>query len=149
MREKIKNTALKLVRKHKTRDPFALANALDISIKFCDFNKLQGFYFICFRQTYFGISYNLPKVLQAVCCAHMIGHDQLHRHLADFQKDYDLFANTEKEYEANLMAAHILVPPDLLDQYYNCQMNIEQIAAKEHLHPELIRIKFADYDFLG
>jgi len=138
MREKIKNTALKLVQKHKTRDPFALTDALNVSIKF---------YFVCFRQTYFGINSNLPKVLQTACCAHMIGHDRLHGHLTDFQMDFDLFANTEREYEANLMAAHILVPPDLLDKYHNCQMTIEQIAAKEHLHPELIRIRFPDYDF--
>ena len=59
-------------------------------------------------------------------------------------KDYVFFSNIATEYQANLMAAHILIPDDLLDKYSRYNYTIEQIAAIEHLYPGLIKLKFND-----
>ncbi|MFA6809255.1 MAG: ImmA/IrrE family metallo-endopeptidase [Eubacteriales bacterium] len=143
MKEYIEYEAKKLVKKYNTRDPFKIANELNITIKYYNFKKLKGFYTYCYKNRYIGINYNLSEIKQQLCCGHEIGHDQLHRHLTYYMKDYDLFTtNSRTEYQANLMAAHILVPDELLDKYYNSGYTIEQIAANENLYPDLIRLKF-------
>ena len=40
----IERQAIKLIRKYNTRNPFELAYALNINVRFYDFNKLKGFY---------------------------------------------------------------------------------------------------------
>jgi len=62
-------------------------------------------------------------------------------------KDFNFFSNSKAEYQANLMAAHILIPDDLLDKYAKYNYTIEQIAAEENLYPDLIRLKYLDYGF--
>ena len=100
MKEHIEYEAKKLIKKYNTRNPFELAERMNIAVKYYDFKKLE--------------------IKQQLCCGHEIGHDQLHRHLTYYMKDYDLFTtNSRTEYQANLMAAHILVPDELLDKYYN------------------------------
>jgi Zn-dependent peptidase ImmA (M78 family) len=144
MKDYIERISKKLVRKYKTRNPFELAEALNINIKFYDFRELKGFYTYYKRNRYIGINRNLCTIEQALCCAHEIGHDQLHRHLTYYMKDYVFFSNITTEYQANLMAAHILIPDDLLDKYSRYNYTIEQIAAIEHLYPGLIKLKFND-----
>lgn len=144
MKDYIEYQAKKLVHKYRTRNPFELAEALNITIKFYDFKELKGFYTYYKRNRYIGINQNLCKIEQTLCCAHEIGHDQLHRHLTYYMKDYNFFTNSRAEYQANLMAAHILIPDDLLDKYSNTNFTIEQIAAQENLYPDLIRLKFKD-----
>lgn len=142
MKDYIERKAIKLIRKYNTRNPFELAYALNINVRFYDFNKLKGFYTYYKRNRFIGINQNLSKIEQALCCAHEIGHDQLHRHLTYYMKDYDFFTNIKTEYQANLMAAHILIPDDLLDKYSKYNYTIEQIAAIENLYPDLIKLRF-------
>ncbi|HEY8362275.1 MAG TPA: ImmA/IrrE family metallo-endopeptidase [Tissierellaceae bacterium] len=142
MKDYIERQAKKLIRKYNTRNPFELAYALNISIKFYDFKKLKGFYTYYKRNRYIGINRNLSKEEQMLCCAHEIGHDQLHRHLTYYMKDYDFFTNIKTEHQANLMAAYILIPDDLLDKYSKHNYTIEQIAAMENLCPDLIKLRF-------
>lgn len=142
MKDYIERQAIKLIRKYNTRNPFELAYALNINVRFYDFNKLKGFYTYYKRNRFIGINQNLSKIEQALCCAHEIGHDQLHRHLTYYMKDYDFFTNIKTEYQANLMAAHILIPDNLLDKYSKYNYTIEQIAAIENLYPDLIKLRF-------
>lgn len=142
MRDYIEYKAKKLIRKYKTRNPFRLAEIMNINIKFYDFKHLKGFYTYYKRNRYIGINQNLSEVGQFLCCAHEISHDQLHRHITYYMKDYELFSNSKAEFQANLMAAHLLIPDDLLDKYIKYNYTIEQIAAIENLYPDLIRLKF-------
>lgn len=142
MKEYIEYKSRKLLKKYKTRNPFMLAEAMNITIKYYDFKTLKGFYTYCYKNRYIGLNRNLCDIEQRLCCAHEIGHDQLHRHLTHYMKDYNLFATNSKiEYQANLMAAHLLVPDNLLDKYHGCNYTLEQIAALEHLYPDLIKLK--------
>lgn len=142
MRDYIERESKKLLRKYKTRNPFKLAEALNINIKFYDFKNLKGFYTYYKRNRFIGINQNLCRIEQALCCAHEIGHDQLHRHLTYYMKDYNFLPNSKAEYQANLMAAYILVPDDLLEQYSGYDYTIDQIAAAESLYPDLIKLRF-------
>ena len=144
VREYIEYKSRKLFKKYKTRNPFMLAEAMNITIRYYDFKDLKGFYTYCYKNRYIGINQNLCDIEQSLCCAHEIGHDQLHRHLTYYMKDYNLFTtNSKTEYQANLMAAHILVPDDILDKYYGYNYTLEEIAAIERLYPDLIKLKFS------
>ena len=44
MKDYIERISKKLVRKYKTRNPFELAEALNINIKFYDFRELKDLY---------------------------------------------------------------------------------------------------------
>ncbi|MDD3839957.1 MAG: ImmA/IrrE family metallo-endopeptidase [Clostridia bacterium] len=144
MNKYIENKAKKLIKKHNTRNPFELAKAMNINVRFYNFKKLKGFYTYHRRNRYIGINRNLCDIEQQLCCTHEISHDQLHRHLTYYMKDYNIFTNVKTEYEANLMAAHILVPDNLLDKYSGLNFSVEQIAAIEKLYPDLIKLKFKD-----
>ena len=63
-------------------------------------------------------------------------------------KDYDFFTNIKTEYQANLMAAHILIPDDLLDKYSKYNYTIEQIAAIENLYPDLINLIWIFFNYV-
>ena len=57
------------------------------------------------------INSNLPEYLQKIVCAHELGHDILHRHLAKnvALQEFMLYDMTSRpEYEANMVAADIL-----------------------------------------
>ena len=58
-----------------------------------------------------------------IVCAHELGHDQLHRKLAQANSlhEFTLYdMTTRPEYEANIVAAEILIDNDeLLDYIYN------------------------------
>lgn len=142
MKDYIEYKAKKLIKKYKTRNPFRLAEIMNINIRFYNFKHLKGFYTYYKRNRYIGINQNLSDIEQALCCAHEIGHDQLHRHITYYMKDYDLFTTSKTEYHANLMAAHLLIPDNLLDKYTKYNYTIEEIAAIENLYPDLIKLKF-------
>lgn len=72
-----------LVKRFKTRDPFAIAEALGIEVIFCDgFGPLKGMYRVVKRNRFIFINKDLDERMQRIVCAHELGHDQLHRHLA-------------------------------------------------------------------
>ena len=85
--------------------------------------------------------------MQRIVCAHELGHDQLHRNLA---KDgalrefmlYDM--STRPEYEANIVAAEILLDTDaVLDYVYNLGYTSEQIAKAMSTDINLVALKVA------
>jgi Zn-dependent peptidase ImmA (M78 family) len=146
VRSYIQLTAEKLVRKYKTRCPFEVADSLNIQIIHGDLKTLKGFCKYFKRNRFIGINQNLCQIEKILTCSHELGHDRLHEHelkLLKCMKDYNIFCTSKNEYEANLFAAHFLIPDNLLSKYQLKNYTIEQIASNENLYPELIRLKFA------
>jgi Zn-dependent peptidase ImmA (M78 family) len=89
----------------------------------------------------------LDEQTARIVCAHEIGHDRLHRALA---QDggllevmlYDMTARPE--YEANLVAAAILLPDEEVLRYvYEDGYSVEQIARAMATDVNLVAIKAA------
>ena len=134
-----------LAARYHTRDPFQIAEALGIEVLFRDdFTRLKGAYCVIKRQRFIFINSNLPQQVQRIVCAHEIGHDQLHRAAAkgngimEFQL-YDM--RTRPEYEANMVAAAMLLDTsEVLELIYRGS-DAEQIACTLHSDINLVALK--------
>lgn len=136
-----------LVRRFGTRDPYAIAEGLGIHIYEEDFGRLKGMYRIIKRRRCIFINRNLDPTVANIVCAHEIGHDRLHREFAkgDGFQEFTLYdMSTRPEYEANMVAAAILLPEEeILHYIYDYGYDAEQIARAMSTDINLVALKIA------
>ncbi|MCR5812050.1 MAG: ImmA/IrrE family metallo-endopeptidase [Lachnospiraceae bacterium] len=103
----------KLVRKHGTRDPFELLDAMHVQVRFYfDLHSTKGFSRYFLRQYFVGINGNLPREQQRIVAAHELGHIVLHAQALRNSPLFDTAVYDKRsstEYEANLFAADLLL----------------------------------------
>ena len=138
----------RLVRRCGTRDPFEIARQLGVEVLFCqDFGSMKGMYRVVKRTRFIFLNRDLTPQMQRIVCAHELGHDQLHRGLAKTGalQEFMLYDMTTKpEYEANIVAAEILLDTDeVLDYVYNFGYTSEQIAKAMSTDINLVALKVA------
>ncbi len=146
--EYLSNVGNRLVKRCDTRNPFEIAENLGIKIMMVDdFKRLKGLYRIIKRNRWIFLNSNLDSRTQEIVCAHELGHDQLHRSLAkgDGLMEFMLYdMATKPEYEANIVAAEILLDTDeLLEYVYEYGYTSEQIARAMHTDINLVALKIA------
>ena len=137
-----------LVKRCGTRDPFEIAQQLGAEVLFCEgFNSMKGMYRVIKRNRFIFINRDLTPQMQRIVCAHELGHDQLHRNLAKTGaiQEFMLYDMTTKpEYEANVVAAEILLDTDeILDCIYKYGYNAEQMAKAFETDINLVTLKVA------
>ena len=138
----------RLVRRCGTRDPFEIARQLGVEVLFCpDFGSMKGMYRVIKRNRFIFLNRDLTPQMHRIVCAHELGHDRLHRNLAktgaiqEFML-YDM--TTRPEYEANIVAAEILLDTDeVLDYVYHYGYTSEQIAKAMDTDINLVALKVA------
>lgn len=144
----------RLVKRFGSRDPFELARQLGIEVMLCaDFGSLKGMYRVIKRNRFIFLNRELDENMLRIVCAHELGHDQLHRQLA--QKSplhefmlYDMKARPE--YEANVVAAEILLPSsEVLNYICNYGYTAEQVAQVMRTDANLVALKAAHLAALG
>ena len=139
--EQLSKVGSDLVRRCGTRDPFQIANALGINVMDnCEnLGSLKGMYCIVKRNRFIFLNKDLSPQMKRIVCAHEIGHDRLHRALA---KKHGL--QEFVEYEANIVAAEILLDSDeILEYIYDYGYTSEQIARAMHTDINLVALKIA------
>lgn len=151
---KLSKVGASLVRRCGTRDPFQIAHELGITVLFCDdFGSLKGMYRVIKRNRYISLNRDLGDRMLRIVCAHELGHNQLHRKLAQANSlhEFTLYdMTTRPEYEANIVAAEILIDNDeLLDYIYNYHYSAEQIARAMDTDINLVALKIAHLTELG
>ena len=118
-----------------------------IGIYIDDFDPLKGMYRVIKRNRFIFINRDLSPRIRRIVCAHEIGHDRLHRHLAkgNSLQEFMLYDMTRKpEYEANIVAAEILLDTDeLLEYIYDYGYSSEQIAEAMQTDINLVALKVA------
>lgn len=144
----LSKTGRDLVKRCGTRDPFCIAKELGIEVILCDnFGPLKGMYRVIKRNRFIFINQNLSEKMQRIVCAHELGHDQLHRSLAkgNVLQEFMLYDMTTKpEYEANIVAAEILLDTDeVLGYVYQYGYTTEQIAQTMDSDITLVALKIA------
>lgn len=144
----LSNIGSNLVKRCGTRDPFRIAQELGIEVLFCpDFGPLKGMYRVIKRNRFIFINEDLNEQMQGIVCAHELGHDQLHRNLAKGKglQEFMLYdMATKPEYEANVVAAEILLDTDeVLEYIYGYGYTCEQIARAMHTDINLVALKIA------
>lgn len=143
-----------LVRRCGTRDPFRIARELGIEVLFCeDFGPLKRMYRVIKRNRFIFINKDLSSHMQTIVCAHEIGHDRLHRNMAmnDAIHEFMLYdMATKPEYEANIVAAEILLDTDTIIEYiYDYGFTSEQIARVMYSDINLVALKVAHLVEIG
>lgn len=139
----IKTIVNRLGNKYKTRDPFELASHLNISTYLWSLHKdVKGLYQSFKRNKFIYINDKLSYSQQRIVLAHEIGHAVLHKELnVCFLEANTFFIKNRFETEANVFAAELLVPDEVIyrDNYKN--FTLEQIAAAEGVSMELLKLK--------
>lgn len=135
-----------LVSAANSRDPFQIADALGIQIQMVrDFTVLKGVYMILSDVPWIFINDNLGEVMKRIVCAHEIGHHVLHQDLVreTVLQEFHMFDRRNRpEYEANVVAAEILLPDrEVLDLIYNCGYDAFQIAQCTGSDVNLVALK--------
>ena len=134
-----------LVRRFGTRDPFQIAKELGISVLLCeDFGSLKGMYRVVKRNRFIFLNKDLGDRMLRIVCAHELGQaNSLHEFML-----YDM--TTRPEYEANIVAAEILIDnEELLDYIYTYRYSAEQIARAMDTDINLVALKIAHLAELG
>lgn len=142
-----------LIRRSETRDPFRIAKEQGIMVRFCDnWTSLKGLYTIIKRKRVIIINSNLPEYLRKIVCAHELGHDMLHRHLAKQEalREFMLYDMTcRPEYEANMVAADLLLDDDEVHGLACEGYDMGQIAAELCTDINLVGIKIGNMNTRG
>ena len=138
----IKAIAKRLSQKHKTNNPFSIAEAMGIIVLFCSLKTTFGRYTKYCRIKSIIINSNADESLRKFICAHELAHAILHPNLNTAQlKHISPYANTNKyENAANTFAVELLLPdeeiiehPEWTDDFFAVNAGIprEMIKLKE------------------
>lgn len=147
----IHQEVLRVVKKYDERDPYRICDAMGIIVK----PILQGTYqgackgfFMCqSRQCFIAVNRDLREEVRRMIVAHELGHAVLHKKIAGIKAfhDVDLLCNTTPmEYEANVFAADLLLPDELILEKLNDDLSFFEAAALLRVPAELLDIKFQD-----
>ena len=140
-----------LVRSTGTRDPERIAEALGIIVKDVNFEKQKGLYKVILRNRFIFIKSDLSEVMRRIVLLHEIGHDQLHRRLADEFREFQIFdmRGNVMEYEANLFAAQIALPDEEILEYIRSGYDAAQIAMAMAADINLVALKGSELSRWG
>ena len=137
-----------------TRNPYRIAEELNILVMPRKFKRQKGVYTVIERNRFIFIKDDLSPVMSAIVLLHEIGHDALHRDEAistgGFQ-EFNIFDMTNKrmEFEANLFAAQVALPDDETIEYIKQGYDIEQIARAMQSDINLVALKVAELNRRG
>jgi len=134
LRSFIHKTVRDLIKKYKTSDPFELADAIGVKVRFKDLGNSKGFYRYEELNRYIVINVHLPQKMQKLVCAHELGHDRLHINLAKavaYFHDNSLIDNlgSKPEYEANLFASELLLNDSDIEDCLEFDYSFDCIAS--------------------
>ncbi len=141
-----------LTKKYKTRDPFAIAEAMDVDVDFADLGTLKGFYIVYKRGRFIVLNKTLTETLSGIILAHELGHDLLHRSLAENGglKESSFFdMKSRPEMEANIFAANLLISDKEVIGYGEDGYTVEEMAKNLYVPYPLALIKVNDMNSRG
>ena len=152
--EQLSQIGCKLVKRCDTRNPFEIADQLGIEVMLCEnFGSLKGMYRVIKRNRFIFLNKDLDESMMRIVCAHELGHDQLHRQMAKTHpiQEFMLYdMKSRPEYEANIVAAEILLDHDeVLEYIYGYGYTAEQIARAMGTDINLVALKVAHLSTLG
>lgn len=127
----IKNTIQALLGKYETNEPTELCDHLGIHItyEFLGEQDLLGYYINSGNYKFIVVHDGLDYYDQRVVIAHELGHALLHPELNTSFLKQNTFQSIDKyEYQANVFAAHLLLPDDFEKDVEFEGMTVEQIA---------------------
>lgn len=130
----------KLIRSHKTRNPFEIIKGLNVILVLCPLTGVRGFYQYFQRNNIIYIDENLSDEERRFVCAHELGHMLLHKKFNTvFMDTRTQFRTDVYENQADKFAMHLLVSNESLleNQHYT----INQLSRLLGYEEELIKLR--------
>ncbi|RAN75628.1 ImmA/IrrE family metallo-endopeptidase [Bacillus sp. SRB_331] len=139
---KIKDYILKIVKKHGTTNPFEIAKRKDIIVLFEDLGNTLGFYNTYKRFKFIHINNRIDETTQRFVCAHELGHALLHpKANTPFLRNKTFFSVDRLEIEANTFAVELLLPDEMISEYQDTNLSIQEIAEIYGIPENFARLK--------
>jgi Zn-dependent peptidase ImmA (M78 family) len=153
MKNTIYNKVEALVKRYKTRDPEELARSLGIGVVYnSELAKLKGFYTVMMRKRFIVINDNLCDNEKRIVLSHELGHDRLHRTLAENAtlREFVLYdMKSRPEYEANVFAAELLLDDNEVFELARMGYDIEEMSKELGTDINLAAIKVSAMNTRG
>ena len=153
MIDSIIEKAERLIAKYDTRNPYAIAAKLGIYVlNFDTPGTLKGMYSVIKRSRFIFVNESLDDELRRFVCAHELGHDILHRHLAENGglKESSFFDMKSKpEMEANVFAANLMISDKEVMSYAEEGYTAEDMSKELYVPYPLALIKLNDMNKRG
>ena len=141
-----------LVQAHGSRNAIEIARSSGIIVHYVDYFKdLLGLYLYKLETASIFLNNKLDEYMVQVVGAHELGHDQLHRDIAEngFQ-EFELFRmSNSTEYEANAFAAHLLIDTDECMDIVRNGYDVVTAAKMMNTEINLLLIKLQELQRLG
>lgn len=139
MENRIKKLVSYYAKKFDTRNPFEIADYLNILYQFGNIG-CSGCYMFLKNHRYIFLDQNLPEQEMKMVMAHELGHAILHRkENCYFIKNKTLLLNSKNEIEANQFAAYLLISDDLIAEYQT--YTVEQLSRLLGYDQNLIELR--------
>lgn len=105
----IKDKVKQLIKKYGTSNPFEIAEAKGIVVRYVDLGSVLGYHARYFRTSIIHINESSTEQEQLFTCAHELGHAILHpNENTSFLKSNTYFSTDRIEIEANTFAIELL-----------------------------------------
>ena len=123
----VKRSVAYYVKKYETRNPFRLAEYLNVFVHVGPLGSRAGCYMFLKNHKCIFLNEDLNEQERMLVMAHELAHSIMHRkENCYFIRNKTLLLTSEIETEANMFAAELLIPDDLI--YENPGMSKSQIA---------------------
>lgn len=130
----------KLIRSHKTRNPFEIIKGMNVILVLCPLIGVRGFYQYFQRNNIIYIDESLSEEERRFVCAHELGHMLLHKKLNTvFMDTRTQFRTDVYENQADKFAMHLLVSNEMLSENQYC--TVSQLSRLLGYEEDLISLR--------
>lgn len=120
MKKDIRKLVSSYVKKYGTRNPFKLAEYLNIQVQIGNLGSCSGCYMFLKNHRCIFLNENLDEREKTVVMAHELGHAIMHRkENCYFIRNKTFLLTSKNEIEANSFAAELLISDDILEENKN------------------------------
>lgn len=127
MKKDIKRLVSYYTKKYHTRNPFELAEYLNVEVMIGPLGNRAGCYMFLKNHKYVFLNEDLNDNERTLVMAHELAHSIMHRkENCYFIRNKTLLLTSKMETEANIFAAELLIPDDLI--YSNPGLSQSQLA---------------------
>ena len=142
MGDKIRRIVAYYIKLYNTRDPFKLADYLNIEVQEGNLGDLSGCYMYLKKHRCIFLNHNLDYAESKMVMAHELGHAIMHtRTNCCFMASKTLLLTSKVEIQANKFAAELLISDECIRD--NAGYTINQLSRLSGVHEELVKLKLS------